>query len=55
MPQVSEDTIERAALAWLADIGYEVAYGPGIGPDMPAAERESWDDVVLADRLRDAL
>jgi len=51
----SESTVEDAALAWLGGIGWHVAHGPDIAPDMPAAERADYGEVVLAQRLRDAL
>ena len=55
MSAVSESTLEYAALDWLAKLGWCVAYGPDIGPDTPAVERTSFGQVVLEQRLRDAL
>ena len=55
MSAVSESTLEYAALDWLANLGWSVAYGPDIGPDTPAVERASFGQVVLERRLRDAL
>ncbi|MEB2344897.1 MAG: type I restriction endonuclease subunit R [Deltaproteobacteria bacterium] len=51
----TESTVEQAALAWLEAGGWQVAHGPVIAPDMPAAERADYGEVVLAHRLRDAL
>jgi type I restriction enzyme R subunit len=51
----TESTVEEAALAWLEAVGWRVAHGPDIAPDMPAAERRHYSEVVLAQRLRDAL
>ncbi len=51
----TESVVEQAALAWLEAIGWQIAHGPDIAPDMPLAERASYGDVVLAQRLRDAL
>jgi type I restriction enzyme R subunit len=51
----TESTVEDAALAWLEASGWHVAHGPEIDPDVPAAEREGYGEVVLAQRLRDAL
>ncbi|MCS7009750.1 MAG: type I restriction endonuclease, partial [Anaerolineales bacterium] len=51
----SESTVESAALAWLEALGWRVVHGPDIAPDMPAAERRDYGEVVLAQRLRDAL
>jgi type I restriction enzyme R subunit len=51
----TESDVEKAALAWLEAAGWRVAHGPEIAPDMPAAERQNYGEVVLAQRLRDAL
>ena len=51
----TESVVEEAALAWLEAIGWRVAHGPDIAPDMPAAERANYGEVVLGARLRDAL
>ncbi|MFZ5625062.1 MAG: type I restriction endonuclease subunit R [Gemmatimonadota bacterium] len=55
MTAFTESTVESAALAWLEAIGWRVVHGPDIAPDMPAAERRDYGEVVLAQRLRDAL
>jgi type I restriction enzyme R subunit len=51
----TESTVEKAALAWLEELGYKTAYGPSIAPDMSDAERISYNQVVLEDRLKRAL
>ncbi len=55
MSRFTESTVEDAALAWLEGIGRHVAHGPAITPDMAADERRDYGEVVLAQRLRDAL
>ncbi|MBY0232622.1 MAG: type I restriction endonuclease subunit R, partial [Gemmataceae bacterium] len=55
MSRFTESEVEAAALAWLADLGYAIAYGPEIGRGEPGAERDDWSQVVLHARLRDAL
>ena len=55
MSAFTESVVEEAALAWLEAIGWRIAHGPDIAPDMPAAERRDYGEVVLAQRLRDAL
>jgi len=35
----TESVVEKAALAWMESIGWRVAHGPDIAPDMPAGER----------------
>jgi len=54
-PGISEAQIESAALAWLESLGWQVAHGPDIAPDGLFAERRDYGEVVLAQRLRDAL
>jgi type I restriction enzyme R subunit len=55
MTAFTESVVEEAALAWLEGTGWQVAHGPDIAPDMAAAERADYGEVVLARRLRDAL
>ena len=52
---VSEADVETAALSWLSSLGWQTAYGPDIAPDTPDAERADFTQVVLEERLRDAL
>ena len=55
MTTLTEADIEQAALSWLSSLGWQVAYGPEIAPDTPSAERDDFTQVVLEERLRDAL
>ena len=50
-----ESDVEEAALEWFGELGYSVLHGPEIAPDEPQAERESFGDVLLVERLRDAI
>ena len=52
---LSEDTVEQAAIEWLRDVGYAYVHGGTIAPGEPAAERASYNEVLLAGRLRSAL
>ena len=52
---LNESTVEEAALSWFDELGYGIGHGPEIAPGEPAAERESFGDVVLIGRLRDAI
>ena len=38
MTTLTEADVESAALAWLSDLGWQVAHGPDIAPDTPNAE-----------------
>jgi len=51
----TESTAEDAGLQWLEGVGWSVAHGPRLAPDGPAAKRADYGEVVLAQRLRDAL
>jgi type I restriction enzyme R subunit len=55
---ISEDHLEQAALGWLRELGWFVAYGPDISPldgQTPGTERDTYRQVVLTHRLREAI
>ncbi len=45
---LNESIVEDAALEWFGELGYSVGHWPEMAPGEPAAERESFGDVVLA-------
>jgi type I restriction enzyme R subunit len=51
----TESVIEEAALQWLADLAYQVAFGPELAYDGAKPERASYQEVFLPGRLQDAL
>jgi len=51
----TESVVEDAALDWLKSLGYAIKHGPHIAPGELAAERQDYGQVVLEQRLRDAL
>ena len=51
MSGVKESTVEDAALAWLENLGWTIAHGP----DIATEERTDYGQVILEQRLRDAL
>ncbi len=55
MSLIDENMAEQAALDWFEELGYERVFGPDIAPDGSEQERESYKQVVLADRLMTAL
>lgn len=55
MFKYNESELEIATLEWLEELGYDIIEGPDVAPDGENPERESFQDVVLVDRLRDAL
>ncbi len=52
---MTEDQLEQEALGWLTDVGYGHVYGPDIAPDGTAPERASYRQVLLIERLRQAV
>ena len=52
---VTESVVEQAALAWLESVGWQVINGAEIAPEERSAERQSYGEVFLERRLRDAL
>jgi type I restriction enzyme, R subunit len=55
MAGVTESVVEQAALAWFESVGWSVWHGAEIAPGELAAERSDYGQVILAQRLRDAL
>ncbi len=55
MALFTESVVEEAALEWFSALGYALLAGSTIAPGEPAAERASYDRVVLEGRLRAAL
>lgn len=52
---LNESIVEDAALEWFRELGYAVGHGPHLAPGEPAAERDSFGEVVLVGRLREAI
>ncbi len=55
MTKFVESEVEEVALSWFEELGYEVAFGPDLGPGGSFQERDKWSDVVLVGRLRSAV
>ena len=55
MTTFTESEVEDAALEWLEDLGWEVAHGPHIAPHSAGSERTDYTEVILENRLRQAL
>jgi len=58
----TESAVESATLTWLSELGWQVKHGADISPagdtltlPLSQRERESYSEVVLEQRLRDAL
>ena len=51
----SEPELEQACFEWLQELGFETLYGPELSPEGEYPERSDYAQVVLEERLRDAL
>jgi type I restriction enzyme R subunit len=52
---LTEAIVEEAALGWFQELGYTVLLGSQLAPGEQTAERETFSDVVLVGRLRQAI
>ncbi|WP_227817094.1 type I restriction endonuclease subunit R [Nitrogeniibacter aestuarii] len=52
---MTEDQLEQETLGWLAEVGYSHRFGPDISPDGPDQERDDYRQVLLVERLRNAI
>ncbi|CAN7228560.1 type I restriction endonuclease subunit R [Pseudorhodoferax sp. LjRoot39] len=52
---MTESQLEQECLTWLADVGWQPLHGPDIAPDGPTPERDSYRQVLLLARLRQAV
>lgn len=55
MPSISESIVEQASLQWFEELGYETLNATEIAPGESHAERDTYADVVLVERLQNAL
>lgn len=51
----TEDLLEQAAIEILEEMGYSYAFGPDIAYDGDSPERFNYKDVILEQRVKDAL
>jgi type I restriction enzyme, R subunit len=55
MTKITENAIEQLAIERLEALGYSYIYAPDIAPDSPAPERDSFEQVLLVERLKKAV
>ena len=55
MTGINEAIVEDATLDIFRALGYHTLHGPDIGPGGDAEERSGWDEVILTQRLNDAV
>ena len=53
--KITESAIEELAIELLEKQGYRYIYAPDIAPDCETPERDSFEDVLLLERLRRAV
>lgn len=53
--KLTESAIETFALEQFERLGYQYIYAPSIAPDSPNPERATFEDVLLLNRLREAV
>lgn len=51
----TEDFLEEAAIEILGELGYEYKFGPNLAYDGESPERRDYKDVILENRVREAL
>ncbi len=52
---LAESAVEEVCLEFFAGLGWQVVYGPAIGPGEPNSERPSFREVLLVPRLHAAI
>ncbi|MGF7186455.1 type I restriction enzyme R subunit [Desulfitispora alkaliphila] len=55
MSNFTEADLEEATMDWFEELGYERAFGPDLAPDGDYPERGDYAQVILEERLKDAL
>jgi len=51
----TEQQLEEAVIEILQELGYDYLFGPDIAPDGDFPEREDYREVILKNRVLDAL
>ena len=52
---ITENELEKLALTWFQDAGWEYRYGPDLAPDGETPERDDYRQVLLPGRLLESL
>ncbi len=55
MTRITEHSIEEFAIELLEKLGYEYVYAPNIAPDGETPERQTYEQVLLVERLQNAV
>ena len=54
MTRITEHSIEAFTIELFDKLGYEYIYAPNIAPDGETPERETYEQVLLVERLQNA-
>ncbi|MFA5792220.1 MAG: type I restriction endonuclease subunit R [Candidatus Paceibacterota bacterium] len=52
---ITESDVEEMCLEFLKDLGYSIVYGPNIAPDSENPRRKDYKEVILKDKLEEAI
>jgi len=52
---INEDKVEQLAIEWFKELGYDYLHGYDIAPDSSSPERNTYQEVLLSNRLYTAL
>jgi len=52
---INENQVEQIAIGWFKELGYDYLLGYDIAPDSSDPQRDNYQDVILAHRLKTAL
>ena len=55
MNKITESAVERFTIEQLEQQGYQYIYAPSIAPDSDTPERQSFEDLLLMERLQTAV
>ncbi len=55
MKPINENSIEESAIEILQSLGWEYVHGLSIAPGAEFSERESFEQIILTERLRKAV
>lgn len=55
MTRITESDIEQLAIELLEKQGFQYIYAPDIAPDGERPERQAYDEVILTERLQNAI
>ena len=52
---INEEQVEQLAIEWFQELGYDYLHGYDISPDSDTPQRESYQEVLLSNKVKSAL